>query len=152
MSDDVIEFEIIGLPSPQGSKTKMPNGAMVEGGSKVARDRQRDWRTTVAQTARDIAASLDDAPLDEALRCVVQFRFPMPTSRKASIKAEGIAAKTSAPDLDKLMRALGDGLQAGGLIRDDARICESAQSKVEVVGWTGALVKITRINNQRRMP
>jgi Holliday junction resolvase RusA-like endonuclease len=118
-----IPFEIVGVPTPQGSKTKMPNGAMVEGGSKAARDAKRDWRTTVAQVARDVAETIPDAPLDEPLRLVVQFRFPMPTSRPKAVREAGVALKQSAPDLDKLLRALGDGLQSGGLIRDDARIC-----------------------------
>lgn len=147
-----VTFEIIGLPAPQGSKTKLPNGAMVEGGSKEARARHRDWRTTVAQTCHDVAETIPDAPFDEPVRLVVQFRFPMPASRSMAARVSGLIDKQSAPDLDKLLRALGDGLEAGGLLRNDARISQVAATKVEVVGWTGAVVKLTRINQPEGEP
>lgn len=136
-------FEILGDPTPQGSKTRMPNGAMLEGKSKAARERHRNWRAAVAETARDIAAHKDvPAPLDGPLFLAVEFRFPMPASRPKAVRAKGNCLKVSAPDLDKLIRALGDGLKAGGLIVDDARIVEITASKVEVVGWTGATVRL----------
>lgn len=140
-----VSFEILGLPSPQGSKTRMPNGAMVEGRSTGQRERHRNWRSAVAEVARDIAAHDDvAAPLDGALTLVVEFRFPMPSSRRAAVRARGWGWKTSAPDTDKLIRALGDGLQAGGLIRDDARFAVIEARKIEVSGWTGATVTIER--------
>jgi len=33
----VVDLRVIGVPAPQGSKTRMPNGAMVEGGSAAGR-------------------------------------------------------------------------------------------------------------------
>jgi Holliday junction resolvase RusA-like endonuclease len=139
----VISFEVLGLPSPQGSKTRMPNGAMLDGRSKGARDRHRDWRSSVAQAARDVAEHEDiTAPLDGALTLGVEFRFPMPKSRSKRLREIGYNPKTTAPDLDKLVRALCDGLQAGGLITDDARFHLIAARKVEVVGWTGAAVAV----------
>lgn len=140
----MIEFNIIGLPSPQGSKTRMPNGAMLDGASKGARERHRDWRTTVAQTAHDAAAGLNE-PMDGALSLIVEFRFPMPKSRPKAVRDLGRTPKTSAPDLDKLVRALGDGLQSGGLVHDDARFVAIYASKVEVIGWTGAIVNIQHL-------
>lgn len=137
----MIEFEILGLPTPQGSKTRMPNGAMIEGRSKGQRERHRSWRDSVATAARDIADTLD-GPLDGALTLEVEFRFPMPKSRKKAVREAGFCPKTSAPDLDKCLRALGDGMEAGGLIRSDALIATVTAVKLEVVGWTGAVVKI----------
>jgi Holliday junction resolvase RusA-like endonuclease len=146
-----ITFEIIGLPTPQGSKTKMPNGAMLDGGkTRDARQRHKDWRTTVAQTARDVARTTDGTPLDGPLYLAVTFRFPMPASRPKALRAAGEGWKTSSPDLDKLIRALGDGLQAGGLIRDDARFVTIEASKVEVDSWTGAYVWIETIDRGPR--
>lgn len=136
-----IEFEIVGLPTPQGSKTRMPNGALLDGRSRGARDRHHDWRTAIATTARTIATNLP-APLDGALALEVDFRFPMPAARPKRIREAGINPKVSAPDLDKLVRALGDGLQAGGLIRDDARLALVTATKWEVIGWTGAEVRL----------
>lgn len=142
-----VELEIIGTPSPQGSKTRMPNGAMLDGKSRGARERHKSWRQAIAETARDVADHDDvDAPLDGALELDVEFRFAMPKSRPAAVRDAGRGPKTTMPDLDKLVRALGDGLQAGGLIRDDARFATITATKVEVVGWTGAVVTIRQEN------
>lgn len=134
-------FEILGLPAPQGSKTRMPNGAMVEGGSTTGRVKHKSWRAAVAEAARDLA---DDEPYDGALSLSVTFRLPMPASRPRAIRDAGHGHKTTKPDLDKLLRTLCDGMTAGGLIRDDARICHIDAAKIEVVGWVGAEVVLRR--------
>lgn len=41
-----------------------------------------------------------------------------------------------------IYRAVADALTASGLIVDDARICEVSARKVEVVGWTGAIITL----------
>ena len=133
-------FDVLGTPTPQGSKTKMPNGAMVEGGSKTQREARRHWRGAVAWQAREVAAGRP--PLDGPLSLDVEFRFAMPSSRRKAEREAGRIAKVTAPDLDKLVRSVGDGLQAGGLIRDDARIYQILARKVEVVGWTGATIRL----------
>lgn len=137
-----LTFDVIGLPSPQGSKTRMPNGAMLDGRSKGARDRHRDWRSAVANEARHVADSIGGT-LDCEMELSVIFRFPMPKSRPKRVRAEGSVAKTTSPDLDKLIRAVGDGLTTGGLIADDARLARIYASKLEVVGWTGAIVTLS---------
>lgn len=137
-----VEFEVIGDPRPQGSKRAfVANGrAVVKEASGAA---HATWRNQVATAARDVAGQDDiAAPLDGALILDVTFRFPMPKSRSKAVRAEGHCVKTTAPDTSKLVRALEDGLQAGGLIVDDARIHTVIASKVEVVGWTGAIVNI----------
>lgn len=136
-------FRVYGIPTPQGSKTRMPNGAMLEGGSKTQREARRDWRSAVATAAAGAANALElTAPLDGALSLHLEFRFPMPANRPRRIRDEGSAPKVSAPDLDKLIRAVGDGLTAGGLIRDDARIVYITAAKREVVGWTGVDITV----------
>lgn len=137
-----VAFEILGLPAPQGSKSRMPNGAMVEGSSATGRAALRDWRTAVATTALSVATGLD-GPLDGPLVVHVRFRFPMPASRPRRVRDRGVGWKSTKPDLDKLQRALGDGLAAGGLIAEDARIAEWHATKVEVIGWTGAEVVVS---------
>jgi Holliday junction resolvase RusA-like endonuclease len=138
-----VGFEILGLPSPQGSKTRMPNGAMVEGSSKTGRAKQKSWRASVVETARDIAEQDDvQAPLDGPLVIHAEFRLPMPRSRRKADRERGWAPCTVKPDVDKLARGLLDGLKQGGLIRDDARVCTLHVCKIEVDGWTGAAVHI----------
>lgn len=130
-----VTFEVIGLPAPQGSKTRMPSGVMVE-----ANKRTKPWRDSVAAAAREQAdvAGMLDGPL------VLQvcFRFPMPASRPKAVRARGEAWKKSTPDLDKLVRAVGDALTQSGLIADDARIVRVVAEKVEVSDWTGAVIAV----------
>lgn len=130
-----VTFEVVGNPAAQGSKRHVGGGRMVEMAKGHA-----PWRAAVAAAARDVAP---DVPLDGPLTLDVEFRFPMPKSRARRLRDAGRAPKTTAPDLDKLVRAVGDALTAGGLITDDARITEVHASKVEVVGWTGATIRIT---------
>lgn len=133
-----VTFTILGLPAPQGSKTKMPNGALVEGSSTTGREKLRDWRTAC------IAAAADQATLagrmSGALELTVQFRFPMPASTPKRDHPQRL--KATKPDLDKLVRALGDALKLGGLIDDDARIARLTCEKIETVEWCGAVVTI----------
>jgi hypothetical protein len=87
-----VEFEVVGLPAAQGSKRHVGNGVMVETSKNL-----KPWRAAVAAAARDIAA--DVGQYDEPLHMEVVFRFPMPKSRRAGVRAVGIASKTTAPDL-----------------------------------------------------
>ena len=144
----LVTFEILGVPAPQGSKTRMPNGAIVEGGSRTGRAKHKAWRHAVAAVARDIAAGLD-GPLDEPLRLEITFRFPMPKSRPALARKAGIWPHAVKPDIDKVLRTTLDGLTDGGLIRDDSRVCQVDMDALEVVGWTGADV-VLRTAEARR--
>lgn len=132
-----VEFEVVGTPAAQGSKRHVGNGVMVES-SKA----NRPWRAAVAAAAREAAG--DEQPLDCPLQLVVTFRFPMPKSRPAAVRAAGVGLKVSAPDTDKLVRSVGDALTEGGLIRDDALICSVHASKVEVTSWSGAVIRLER--------
>ena len=143
-----IMLEVVGVPAPQGSKTGIARGGrvqLIEGGSATGRQRHRQWRTLVADTARDIAAQhAPDGPLDGPLHIDLSFRFPMPASRPKAARVAGTAPKITKPDLDKLVRSVLDGLTTGGLIRDDARVASLTASKTEVIGWTGATITITQ--------
>jgi Holliday junction resolvase RusA-like endonuclease len=137
----VILFEVVGLPAPQGSKTRMPNGAMVEGGSTSGRLALKDWRTACADAAR-VQASIHGG-IATPVKVIVSFRFPMPKSRTKAERAGGWLWKVGKPDLDKLCRALGDSLVHGGLITRDEIIVAWAANKIEVADeWTGARIRL----------
>jgi Holliday junction resolvase RusA-like endonuclease len=52
------------------------------------------------------------------------------------------------PDVDKLVRAVGDGLTQGGAIADDARIVDlHAYKRYSVDGWTGVHVTISHVKD-----
>lgn len=130
-----VEFEVVGSPAAQGSKRHVGNGVMVETSKAL-----KPWRQAVADAGRDVAA--DVGQYDEPLHLEVCFRFPMPKSRRAAVRQLGIASKTTAPDLDKLIRSTGDALTTSGLIRDDSIICSIHASKLEVIGWSGAIIRL----------
>jgi Holliday junction resolvase RusA-like endonuclease len=139
-----VVLEVLGLPAPQGSKTKMPNGAMVEAGSATGRANHRLWRTAVAETAHHAAAQYELAALDGPVVAELVFRFPMPASRTAAVRRAGIGPHAVKPDIDKIVRATLDGLVAGGVLRDDARVASLIAEKLEVDGWTGARIRLWR--------
>ena len=116
----VVDLRVFGVPAPQGSRTRMPNGAMVEGSSAVA-------EAAVGQVAE---------PLDGPLQLTVEFWMPRPASRKRDRWAD------RKPDLDKLLRCTLDGLTDGGLIRDDARVVCVSASKQLADTWTGATMRV----------
>ena len=143
-----VRFNVIGVPAPQGSKTRMPNGALVEGSSATGRAKHRTWRQAVAHEAHQQRQLLEHCFTGPLVVDVV-FRFPMPASRPAAFKrrvAEGEITgwKVTKPDLDKLARSIGDALTEAGLIERDEMIAQWLVSKIEVPAgeWTGADITV----------
>lgn len=141
-----VTFEVIGIPAPQGSiKAFAVNGrAMMKpsGGDKFAQ-----WRNAVSQAAKVVAAG--GPALDGPLGLHVQFRFPMPKSRPKRLHEIGTAWKTTAPDTDKLVRAVGDALTAAQLVRDDSLFVAVTATKIETTGWTGAVITVSERGEPR---
>lgn len=110
MTGDSAEFSVDGIPVSQGSKT------IAQGGGKTwMRDanakKLKPWRERVAQAA-DLGVTFD---------CPVKVfaYFDMPRPKRP--KFERPATK---PDVDKLARALLDGMTDGGLLKDDSRVVD----------------------------
>lgn len=145
-----VEFRVIGLPQTQagtksvpiGKKGEAPRGfrKVTEGGKDL-----KSWRQDVSAAAE---AALGAGPiLDGPVQLHVLFRFPMPKSRPKWARDAGFMLMTVKPDLDKLVRAIGDSCKVAGVIRDDGQICVTHSAKVEVWdGWTGARVRLTRLD------
>lgn len=149
-----VAFNVVGTPAGQGSKSAVVRGGkavVIEGRSNNQRALHENWRAAVAlaaHVARQVQQdghTIVDAPLDGQIHVTARFRFQMPAARSKALRAHGLGWKTTAPDLDKLARALGDGLTAGGLIVDDRLIVEWSLSKVETTDWTGAEVHVEQI-------
>ena len=135
-----ITFTVDGIPSPQAGTRSVDTAQGVRhistGGKNL-----RAWRNAV--TAAAIAERVKHDAIDGPISVAVRFRFPMPKSRPTTDKDRVMIPKTTRPDLDKLQRAIGDSLQASGLIGDDSQIVEWWSTKVEVWGeWTGAAISI----------
>jgi Holliday junction resolvase RusA-like endonuclease len=127
-----VSFDVLGIPAPQGSKTRMPNGAVIEGASKTGRAKTKAWRTAVAEAAQAVAE--EHGQFTGPTNLMVWLRFPRPKSRPK--RHHGY--HTVRPDKDKTLRACLDGLTDGGLVRDDALICRITLTAIETEDWTGA--------------
>ena len=139
-----LSIEVLGVPSPKGSKTRMPNGAMLDGKSPEARARLETWHASVANCARNAWGG--EAPLDCPIHIAITFRLPMPKSRPKATRAAGVGWHTTKPDIDKLLRSTLDALTDAGVIRDDARVCHLSAQAIEVIGWTGAHITVTDLD------
>lgn len=142
-------FVVHGIPVQQGSKNCrcLPNGkpSLYD----VDAHRLGAWRKLVTTVARNEYRTAGYVvALDGPLQVSATFRFNMPASRSAGDKTTGLVWKRTAPDLDKLMRALGDSLTDAGVIHDDARICRLNICKQEIhLGWTGVDVIVEQLWN-----
>lgn len=133
----MIEFFVPGIPAPQGSKRHVGHGRMVESSKDLPA-----WRTAVAWTARNAAAR--ELAIVGPVAVNISFRFPMPASRPAKIRALESHPRSVKPDLDKLVRAIFDALTEAGVIEDDARVWHLTAQKHEVTDHArvGALIAV----------
>lgn len=104
MTGAIVRFTVYGRPAPQGSKVAVSRHYLKESSPYL-----RDWRDAVKKAGALERVRLGWARgLDEPLALAVVLAV-------AGDPAEP-------PDLDKLVRAIGDGLTDSGLIKDDALI------------------------------
>lgn len=101
----IVAFFVPGRPVTQGSKTRTKHGGMRESAKGWAA-----WRKVVAQIAMiERRGHCFEGPV----YVDAEFRFLRPARAKNSYPS---------PDVDKLQRAIGDALQAGGVLHDDRQI------------------------------
>lgn len=108
-----VGFTVYGTPAPQGSKR-----AFVARGRAIITEqvkRSGPWRDRVA--AAGVQAMGGASPFNVPVAVVILFRVPRPKKVKRPFPSV-------APDIDKLTRALLDGLTAGGVLTDDALVVD----------------------------
>lgn len=137
----MVTVNLLGIPQQQGSKRHVGRGIMIEANKELPRWR----RDAILQCQTSQAKYTGPVMVD------VTFWFPRPashygTGRNAgTVRATAPLVKTSAPDLDKLQRAVGDVLTQSGLLLDDRLIVEWSARK----WWTSqvpqAVVTITEV-------
>lgn len=127
MADPILIVELIGNPVPQGShRAFMPKGAakpvIVENND----ERLRDWRTEMKRELRDTwsASPLGPDPITGPVAVGLAFRMHRP----ANPKHRNYPA--SAPDIDKLARAVLDSLTQAKVIKDDGLVVQLNTTKV----------------------
>jgi Holliday junction resolvase RusA-like endonuclease len=108
-----VAFIVRGTPAPQGSKHAyvVGNRARVVEDSKMS----APWRDSVAAAAAD--AMNGASPIDAPVTVTITFFFARPQSVKRPLPSVR-------PDIDKLARAVLDGLTAGGVYTDDSRVVD----------------------------
>lgn len=123
---EVARFFVEGEPRPQGSKTPVRRGnrvILIEGTGANPK-RHKEWRAAVAEQARRVVHDEGVEELDCAVRVELRFKMPRPKSRHRLIRAV-----TVKPDIDKLVRAVLDGITSSDkvgtlLLKDDSRVVE----------------------------
>jgi Holliday junction resolvase RusA-like endonuclease len=145
-----ISFFVPGEPTPQGSMK--PITLPGQSWTQLIADNDAElkrWRAKVGELAK-LAANLQDwSPRrQDAMHLTCRFLLPMPASRPASIRKQEIALCGVKPDLDKLIRAIGDAFTEYEVLFDDSRIVKGGQVKYEVLdhGLCGAEVVLRVID------
>jgi Holliday junction resolvase RusA-like endonuclease len=126
-----IQFTVFGKPAQMGSKK-----AFIRGNRAIITDdnseKRKQWANAVSSAAAEVMRGRTLLATPVVLRAVFYFRRPNShygSGRNAqSLKnsAPGLHAQT--PDLDKLVRCLGDAL-TGIVFRDDALIWSMSLSR-----------------------
>jgi Holliday junction resolvase RusA-like endonuclease len=114
----MITLEVLGDPAPQGSK-RVFNGRVVE----AAGQKLKVWR-------KAIAAACDDYKTENIILGPVRLEVDFYLARPKSVSITKRSRPIVPPDLDKLIRAVGDGIGQSEVIwGDDSQIVEMYGSK-----------------------
>lgn len=145
-ASNAITFFVHGVPVPQGSKSVSRSGHLYDVNAKTL----KPWRQQIADTIRAMNAPVGDnarGTIEGPVALSVVFSFPRPKSHfnKSGLTTKAPRRHQSKPDLDKLIRALGDGVATdANLLKDDSQIVSINAEKRYCVGneQPGALVTI----------
>lgn len=107
-----ITFDVLGRPAPQGSKRSVGGGRFIEASKFLP-----TWRTDLKIAATEAAASNEWTVVDGPVELEVIFYLDRPSSISKTARPYPVVP----PDLDKLVRAVGDAL-TGVIYRDDSQI------------------------------
>jgi Holliday junction resolvase RusA-like endonuclease len=129
-----LTLEVFGEPASQGSHSVI-NGRIVQ----VNSPKHKRWRNAVAFAAMDLVGP-DWELLDEPIKLAVIFYLSRPKTATRELPAV-------MPDLDKLIRSVGDSL-TGTIIRDDSRIVIIQAQKIYAdERGSGALIRVSSVEN-----
>jgi crossover junction endodeoxyribonuclease RusA len=127
-----IKIDVFGEPASQGSHSVI-HGRIVQ----VNSAKHKRWRNAVAFAALDLVGP-DFELIDEPVELSVIFYLPRPKTATREFPAV-------MPDLDKLIRSVGDSL-TGTVIRDDSRIIAiHAQKLYADARGVGAVIRLNTL-------
>lgn len=144
-----LTVHVIGNPVQQGSKVANRFGGGVRD---TNAKKLKPWRAEVAGCVAQAMNETGWATLDCPVQVDLVFFHHRPashygTGRNAGVlKASAPAWKSTAPDIDKLTRAILDALTDSRAIRDDARVARLLVEDRYADAATGARITITPLN------
>lgn len=129
MTTHYLNVYVPGEAVPQGSKRHVGGGRMIEASARL-----RPWRATVARHVLSEIEHMEKKhgtvfPFTGPVGLVVTFHFPRPKHHYRSGKFANMLRAVApremqvGPDLDKLVRAIGDALTDACAVVDDKQIC-----------------------------
>jgi crossover junction endodeoxyribonuclease RusA len=128
-----LTIDVSGDPASQGSHSVI-NGRIVQ----VNSTKHKRWRNAVVFAALDLIGE-DWVPIDEPVELSVIFYLPRPKTATREFPAV-------MPDLDKLIRAVGESLTTAGIISDDSRIIAiHAQKLYADARGVGASIRVNTL-------
>lgn len=141
-----VGFRVYGIPVQQGSKRP---GQNQKTGKLFVREetgeRLKSWRATVTEAALQARQAGNLNTMTGPIRLHIDFFMPRP----ASVSPKKRPMPTVAPDLDKLIRAVGDALKDAGVYKDDCLICSVKAVKHyasdDLHGSPGAWIVVSEI-------
>lgn len=129
-----LTIDVSGEPASQGSHSVI-NGRIVQ----VNSAKHKRWRNAVVFAALDLIGE-DWEPIDDPVELSVIFYLPKPKTATRELPSV-------MPDLDKLIRAVGDSLTDAGIIRDDSRIVRiHAQKLYAGDRGAGAVIRVKTLD------
>ena len=126
-----IRIWVAGTPVPQGSKICV-NGRPIEANKNL-----KAWRKAVTIAAHDARQLQEQTMFDCPVEVELSFRLTPPQKPRWF-------APAVKPDVDKLIRAVFDGLTDAKVWADDSRVVSVTASKV-YAAEPGVLVEITKL-------
>lgn len=120
-----IQYSVSGTPAPQGSKTVTRSGLMFDSSKKL-----KPWRDAVKAATKE-QWELTDTVLG-GVRVSLTFRFARPKNPTRAYPPT---------DLDKLCRAVLDGMTQGNIIEDDRHVVYLTAKK-EYSEHPGVIIRI----------
>ena len=141
-----LSFWVPGIPQPQGSTRAFKRGAKIVTTS--ANKNLRPWRhmvTLVAQSAMRESPFQAGLGTAASVEVRVAFAFPRPKSHhgKRGILPSAPTHHVVRPDLDKLIRAVLDGLTEAAVFGDDSQVVSIVADKVYTPTPPGARITVT---------
>jgi crossover junction endodeoxyribonuclease RusA len=136
-----VQFFVSGTPRAQGSKRHVGHGVMVEMSKDLG-----PWRQAIAAEAKQHKGETAFA-VPVQVQFVFWFKRPqhhLRTGKYAGqVKLSAPKWQSSAPDVDKLCRAVGDALAMSGLLLDDRLIARIQAEKR--YGDPGVLIRVEEL-------